>query len=422
MFDRILREMQEIRYRLDDIENSISSWNPPPLEISESELFSLPDHLRKAYLTVASKGECTATEVSDLTGRCRAIESNYLNQLVRAGWLAKRRNSKAILFRLVSGKPMKEKTPTNMEDYKHKSMKSDKRSLTGQNSPPDGNAPRTMNLKCLSSDYDGTISPLNVPRSESHVPLETGVMLRRISRFLPISIFTMKDLGFVMPRTPFAHAWSAMGGLETQIGKRVLKRECLESRLPNISRAIDYARSHITAAGVEIEEKQDSEARTIAFCVDWRRTKDPEAAKCQAEVVANYCKALKLRLLRYENRPFYDVYPVAPDKGRALQETLEELAVKSGVLYLGDSETDNPAFRASSISVGVLHGETPLKLLDCDYLVKFEDVPRFLKALLVNDLRFRSDFPMIRTNPNRERTRTQLKNDRASRFMSSRDQ
>ena len=403
MFDRIIREMQEIRFRLDDIENSISSWNPPPLEISESDLFSLPDHLRKAYIAVASKGECTATEVSDLTGRCRAIESNYLNQLVRAGWLTKRRNSKAILFRLVSRKPMKGKTPINMEKCKRRSVKSDKKILTSHKSPPSGNAPRMMNLKCLSSDYDGTISPLNVPRSESHVPLETGVMLRQISRFLPISIFTMKDLAFVMPKTPFAHAWSAMGGLETQIGKRVLKRESLESRLPNISHAIDYARSHITAGGVEIEEKQDSEARTIAFCVDWRRTRDPGAAKRQAKVVANYCKALKLRVLRYENRPFYDVYPVAPDKGRALQETLEELAVESGVLYLGDSEMDNSAFRVSSISIGVLHDETPLKLLDCDYLVKFEDVPSFLKALLVNGLRFRSDLPMIRTNPCRER-------------------
>jgi len=377
MFDRILREMREIRCRLDDIENSISSWNPPPLEISESELFSLPDHLRKAYLTVVSKGECTATEVSDLTGRCRAIESNYLNQLVRAGWLAKRRNSKAVLFRSVSGKSMKKKTLIDKEEYKRKSksMKSGKGLLTGKNSQADGSVLRTMNLKCLSSDYDGTISPLDVPRTESHVPLETGVMLRQISRFWPISIFTMKDLGFVMPRTPFAHAWSAMGGLETQIGKRVLKRECLESVLPNISRAIEYARSHITVDGVEIEEKQDSVGRTIAFCVDWRRTKDPEAAKRQAEVVADYCEALKLRLLRYENSPFYDVYPVAPDKGRALRETLEELSVKSGVLYLGDSEMDNPAFRASSISVGVLHRETPLKLLDCDYLVKLEDVP-----------------------------------------------
>ncbi|HVP92683.1 MAG TPA: transcriptional regulator, partial [Acidobacteriota bacterium] len=70
--------MQEIRYRLDDIEKSISSWTPGPLEISESELFSLPDHLRKTCMAVATKGECTATEVSNLTGRCRAIESNYL--------------------------------------------------------------------------------------------------------------------------------------------------------------------------------------------------------------------------------------------------------------------------------------------------------------------------------------------------------
>jgi hydroxymethylpyrimidine pyrophosphatase-like HAD family hydrolase len=213
----------------------------------------------------------------------------------------------------------------------------------------------------------------------------------------------MKDLEFVIPRTPFAQAWSAMGGLEMQVGKRVLRRECLESMLPSISHAVDYARSHITAAGVEIEEKQDSEGRTVAFCVDWRRAKDPEAAKRQAEAVANHFESLKLMLLRYENSPFYDVYPVVPDKGRALKETLDELAVKSGVLYLGDSEMDNPAFRASGISVGVLHGETPLKLLDCDYLVKFEDVPRFLKALFVNDFTFSSDFPMIRVNPNRIR-------------------
>jgi len=107
-FDRILREMQEIRYRLDDIEQSISSWKPKPLEVSESELLSLPDHLRKTYMTVASKGECASTDVSNVTGRCRAVESNYLNQLARMGWLVKRRDSKTIHFRLVSGKALRE--------------------------------------------------------------------------------------------------------------------------------------------------------------------------------------------------------------------------------------------------------------------------------------------------------------------------
>lgn len=261
-----------------------------------------------------------------------------------------------------------------------------------------------MSVTCLSSDYDGTISPVDVSRAESRVPLETRVMLGQISRFLPISIITMKDLPFIMPRTPFARAWSAIGGLEMRVGKRVLKRECLERRLQSISLAIDYAKSHISSTGVEIEEKQDSEGHTVAFCVDWRQTKDSKTTKQEAERVAIYCKSLKLRLIRYETHPFYDVYPVAPDKGRALQETLNELAVKSGgVLYLGDSETDNPAFKASSVGVGVIHDETPLKTLDCDYLVEFEDIPDFLNALLANNLLFSSDFPMIKTNHSRMR-------------------
>ncbi len=107
--DRILQEMMQIRYRLDDIEAALSEFNPRPLEISESELFLLPDHLRKTYLTVMSKGECNATEVSDLTRRCRAMESNYLNQLVRMGWLTKRRDSKTTRFCLISRDMLKER-------------------------------------------------------------------------------------------------------------------------------------------------------------------------------------------------------------------------------------------------------------------------------------------------------------------------
>jgi hypothetical protein len=113
-FDRIFREMQQIRYRLDDIENAFSGWNPPSLEVSESELLSLPDHLRKTYIMVASKGECNATEVSNSTGRCRAVESSYLNQLCRMGWITRRRDSKTLYFRLVSEKLLKKTTVTRV--------------------------------------------------------------------------------------------------------------------------------------------------------------------------------------------------------------------------------------------------------------------------------------------------------------------
>jgi hypothetical protein len=100
--------MQAIRFRLDDLENNIARWNPQPVEISESKLISLPDHLRRTYMVVVSKGECSAITVSNLTGRCRAIESNYLNQLARMGWLNKRRVSKMTHFRPVSERSLKQ--------------------------------------------------------------------------------------------------------------------------------------------------------------------------------------------------------------------------------------------------------------------------------------------------------------------------
>ncbi len=101
IFDKIFKEMQNIRFRLDDLERNISGWHPQPLELAESDLMALPDHLRQTYMVVASKGECSATLTANKTGRCRAIESNYLNQLVRMGWLNKRRVSKTAHFRLV---------------------------------------------------------------------------------------------------------------------------------------------------------------------------------------------------------------------------------------------------------------------------------------------------------------------------------
>jgi predicted transcriptional regulator len=107
IFDKIFKEMQNIRFRLDDLENNMASWNPKPVEISESKLISLPDHLRRTYMIVASKGECSAIQVSNLSGRSRAIESNYLNQLTRMGWLNKRRVSKTTHFRPISEKMLK---------------------------------------------------------------------------------------------------------------------------------------------------------------------------------------------------------------------------------------------------------------------------------------------------------------------------
>ncbi len=258
--------------------------------------------------------------------------------------------------------------------------------------------PFKMAVNCLVSDYDGTISPLDVPRSKSRVSEKTRIMLQKIGSLIPIVIVTTKDLAFVTARTPFVYSWSAVSGLERKIGDTIQKRRGYGHKLRNVSLAIEYAKSHISGTGVEIEEKRNMSHRSIAFCVDWRQAKDAVTAMKEADAVADHCKSLGLKLIRHEGQPFFDVYPVSIDKGVALKEMLKELKLKNGVLYLGDSEADNPAFEASDVSVGVIHTKTRLQKLVCDYVVKFEDVSSFLSRLLANGLMFDSGFPMIRVN------------------------
>lgn len=106
VFIQIFREMRSINARLTEIERKLSNKSTK-MEIPESSLFSLPDHLRRSYLIVISRGEASSTETSIGSGRCRALESNYLNQLTRMGWLIKSKRSKTTYFSPVNPMPIK---------------------------------------------------------------------------------------------------------------------------------------------------------------------------------------------------------------------------------------------------------------------------------------------------------------------------
>jgi hydroxymethylpyrimidine pyrophosphatase-like HAD family hydrolase len=189
-----------------------------------------------------------------------------------------------------------------------------------------------------------------------------------------------------------------MNGLEAKIGGRIRRKKGLLHGFKRVSLALKYARSHLTENGTEIEEKQDALRRTAAFCVDWRRAKNVVVAKKEADNIAVYCSQLRLNVTRYETQPFFDVYPMLVDKGTALADLLKEMGVANDVLYMGDSEADNPAFERSNISIGVIHDETFSKRLTCDFYVKFENVPFFLRHLLENKLVFEPNFPMVEIN------------------------
>ena len=44
----------------------------------------------------------TADEIAEMTKRARAVESGYLNQLVRMGYLKKERKGRQVLFSVIS--------------------------------------------------------------------------------------------------------------------------------------------------------------------------------------------------------------------------------------------------------------------------------------------------------------------------------
>ena len=82
---------------------------------------------------------------------------------------------------------------------------------------------------------------------------------------------------------------------------------------------------------------------------------------------------------------FVDVYSARPDKGKALGALKKLLGVKGAVLYMGDSPLDNPAFKASDVAVGVVHGR-PSASLDCDVKVGFDSLGGALEGLIQTDL------------------------------------
>jgi len=61
-------------------------------------LLSLPDHLRKTAMVMCKVDGATANEVAKETGRARAVESGYLNQLVAMGHVKKRRKGRKVYF------------------------------------------------------------------------------------------------------------------------------------------------------------------------------------------------------------------------------------------------------------------------------------------------------------------------------------
>ncbi len=94
--DEILKTLQLIVKKLDVIiaPKQRLLLKPENMDVPETDmrlLFGLHSHLQRTCLTLIKKGVMSANDVAHETGRARAVESSYLNQLEDRGYLVSTR-------------------------------------------------------------------------------------------------------------------------------------------------------------------------------------------------------------------------------------------------------------------------------------------------------------------------------------------
>jgi trehalose-6-phosphatase len=283
-------------------------------------------------------------------------------------------------------------------------------------------------IEAIFSDYDGTLCPTStVMKDSGSIPGDLELILRKASEKIPVCIISSKDFHFLQPRTRFAWVLSCMMGIETiklrtnnatflsedQREERWLSlrrnRKVLASNSVLLSGLAGHIERILGTDGVRVERKFTSDGRLLAgVTVDYRHLEDWKISKRRIDplvkemVLENKSSSTEsanadLYCMTYNSHPFVDIYAVYCDKGIAFDRVASEIVkmrdhsganINRGVLYLGDSENDNPAFEKASLALGVVSDKRLNPKLDCQYLVEFKELSALLERLVKDDFRF----------------------------------
>lgn len=272
-------------------------------------------------------------------------------------------------------------------------------------------------IRAIFSDYDGTLCSASAARDISlgpnRIPPEIRNVLQQISQQMPVCIITSKDYSFVKETRYFAKVISCLMGIETLSftgadEQSPLSRRSLllaESELSAASYALEQIAKNIESvpefSGVIVQKKYTHDGRILTgITVDWSHTDNWDYYKRDVQhlvsaMVKNISQApqlVHLYLQKYDFHPFVDVYATQCSKdigfGRVLSEISTGDITAGDVLYLGDSENDNPAFRKAGIAIGVRSDSRLKPELDCQYYIDFGELQLFLKKLRENDFLF----------------------------------
>jgi HAD superfamily hydrolase (TIGR01484 family) len=259
---------------------------------------------------------------------------------------------------------------------------------------------KRKHVNAILSDYDGTLCPTTAVRGNNgngigKIPQGLEQILFRISDRIPVCIISSKDFTFLHERARFANVLSCVLGIETIIHNPHYKTDneiddfaCVKSQhliassqslRDNSEMLHDIMKILQNDKSIMIEEKYDSDKEIlIGLTIDYRHLENWQSFKentepdieeiiqrrMNANLRSNVASKYRPFIQAYSSHPFLDVYGVECNKGLAFDNVLSQLKEKekrrTSIMYLGDSENDNPAFRKSDISVGI-HSDTRLK-------------------------------------------------------------
>ncbi|MGZ5501109.1 MAG: HAD hydrolase family protein, partial [Nitrososphaeraceae archaeon] len=99
-----------------------------------------------------------------------------------------------------------------------------------------------------------------------------------------------------------------------------------------------------------------------------------------------------LHIQTYLTHPFLDIYSIDCNKGDVVTDvrTLLNLGDNKNILYLGDSENDNSAFRKADLSITIKSDERLNTKLDSHYSLEFNELSYFLIKLYKENFNFTS--------------------------------
>ena len=292
-----------------------------------------------------------------------------------------------------------------------------------------------MKIDAILSDYDGTLCPTTSLTLNNSLPEDLHNILCDISQSIPVCIVSSKDFTFLESCSNFAVIISSIMGIETfflQKNKKDFNNSLVNYEtisypidLKDKSKSNSLARYRIKQKekliqnssiledlssiisqnfqDIKILKKYTHKEKLLAgVSFDYRHLLKWESYKINIEprivdkiyeyIKINLPQNNKLYIQEYLTHPFLDIYSIYCNKGDIVNEirALLDLDRTKNILYLGDSENDNSAFRNADLSINIKSDERLNTKLDSYYSLEFNQLSYFLIKLHKENFNFTS--------------------------------